>query len=457
MELKLRDYQEELKNKLREAFKIYKKVILLAPCGAGKTVIASSIIKDSINKNKNIWFIVHRRELQAQAEKTLEKYGIPKDKIKVFMVQTLANKLNKINEIPDMIIYDECQHATSKTYQRITDKFPNSYFVGLSATPCRLSGKPLGDIFEFIVSGITANTLIQRKFLADYEYYAPDFDLDFENVTIKNGDYEKEELNILMEKSTIYSNILETYKKLANNKKTIIYCHSIEYSKKIEKLFLDNGYSIKHFDGDTPKNDRDNIIEDFRNNKIQILTNVDLIGEGFDVPNCECVLLLRATKSLSLYIQQSTRCLRPNGDKKAIIIDCVGNIYEHGMPTMDRKWELTQSPQKYCNDNEDGTLKIKRCTNCLKVYDGKMPECPYCHFKNPLTKREIQNKKNIELKKIQEEELKKIEELKKQQRREQGMAKTFGELVKLAKERGYKNPTGWAYMILKGRKNGSKK
>ena len=126
MELKLRDYQEELKNKLRESFKIYKKVILLAPCGAGKTVIASSIIKDSISKNKNIWFIVHRRELQSQAEKTLEKYGIPKDKIKVFMVQTLANKLNKIDEIPDMIIYDECQHATSKTYQRITDKFPNS-------------------------------------------------------------------------------------------------------------------------------------------------------------------------------------------------------------------------------------------------------------------------------------------------------------------------------------------
>ena len=119
------------------------------------------------------------------------------------------------------------------------------------------------------------------------------------------------------------------------------------------------------------------------------------------------------------------------------------------MPTMDRKWELTQSPQKYCNDNEDGTLKIKRCTNCFKVYNGMLSECPYCHFRNPLTKREIQNKKNIELKKIQE--------IKKQQRREQGMAKSFGELVKLAKERGYKNPTGWAYMIMKGRKNGSKK
>lgn len=255
---------------------------------------------DSVKKNKKVWFIVHRRELQAQAENTLERYGIPKENIKVYMVQTLANKLNKIEEVPDMIIFDECQHATSNTYLRIIEKFPNTYILGLTATPTRLSGKPLGDIFETIVSEITAKQLIDMGFLASYTYYAPDLNIDLSNIKKKMGDYDTKELDQAMSKTKIYGDIIENYKKIANNKKSIIYCPTIEYSKKMEELFSENGYSIKHFDGNTPKDERDRIIEEFRNDKIKILTNVDLIGEGFDVPDCECVLLLRPTQSLRI-------------------------------------------------------------------------------------------------------------------------------------------------------------
>lgn len=286
-------------------------------------------MQDSVKKNKKVWFVVHRRELQGQAEKTLEKYGIPKKNIKVYMVQTLANKLNKIEEVPDMIIFDECQHCTSNTYLRIIEKYKNAYILGLTATPCRLSGKPLGDIFETIVSEITAKQLIDMKFLASYDYYAPDLNINLSEVKIKAGDFQPEDIDKAMSKAKIFGDIIENYKKIANNKKTILYCPTIEYSKKMEQLFTENGYSIKHFDGTTPKEKRDKIIEDFRNNKIQMLTNVDLIGEGFDVPDCECVLLLRPTQSLTLYIQSSTRCLRPNGDKKAVIIDYVNNVQRH--------------------------------------------------------------------------------------------------------------------------------
>lgn len=329
MDIKLRDYQESLKNKTRQAFMKYKRVILLAPCGAGKTVIASSIMKDSVSKGKKVWFIVHRKELLDQAKNTLKRYGIPEDNIQVYMVQTLANKLDKIEEIPDMIIFDECQHATSNTYLRIIKKFPDAFILGLSATPTRLQGKPLGDIFETIVQEISAKKLIEMGYLAQYNYYAPELKINLSNVKTKMGDYDKDGLDKEMAKPTIYGDIIKNYKKLADNKKTIIYCHSIAYSKEIETLFKEHGYSIKHFDGKTPKDERDKIIEDFRNDKIKILTNVDLIGEGFDVPDCECVLLLRPTQSLCLYIQSSTRCLRPNGDKKAIIIDYVNNIQRH--------------------------------------------------------------------------------------------------------------------------------
>lgn len=188
--------------------------------------------------------------------------------------------------------------GTSNTYLKLFQTYSSTYFLGLSATPTRLSGKPLGDIFETIVSDITTKELINQGYLSQYEYYAPQLDIDLNNVKIKRGDYDPEGLDKVMNKKAIYGDIIKYFKKLANNKKTIIYCHSIAYSKEIEQLFTDNGYTIKHFDGTTPEKERDQIIEDFREGKIQILTNVDLIGEGFDVPACDCVLLLRPTQSL---------------------------------------------------------------------------------------------------------------------------------------------------------------
>lgn len=340
--LKLRYYQEELKNKCREAFKKYKRVIMLAPCGSGKTITSTSIINDSVKKGNKVWFIVHRKELLDQAVNTLKRCEVPMDNVKVYMIQSLANRLDKIQEIPKFIILDECQHSSSKTYLRLINKFPDSYFLGLTATPCRLSGKPLGDIFETMVISITTEELIKKGYLANYDYYAPKTNADFTKVKIKNGDYDTEEIEKVMDNKKIYGDIIEEYKRLAYNKKTIIYCASINYSKKIEELFNENNFAAKHFDGNTSKKERDQIIEDFRNNKIKILTNVDLIGEGFDVPDCECCLLLRPTQSLSLYIQQATRCLRPNGDKRAIIIDFVGNVFRHGMPTETREWSLTE-------------------------------------------------------------------------------------------------------------------
>ena len=291
MDIVLRPYQENLKSKTREAFKKYKRVIMLAPCGSGKTVTAVSIMKDSIAKGKKVWFVVHRRELQAQAENTLERYGVPTDNIEVYMVQTLANKLDKINETPDMIIFDECQHATSNTYLKIIKKFPNAYILGLSATPSRLSGKPLGDVFEKIVSEITAKQLMDMGYLAQYDYYAPQLDVDMSKVRKRAGDYDANDLDTAMSTKKIYGDIIKTYKRLAKNKKTIMYAPTVEYSKKMEQLFTENGFDIKHFDGTTPKVERDQIIEDFRTGKIKILTNVDLVRRAdltFQTVNVLC-------------------------------------------------------------------------------------------------------------------------------------------------------------------------
>lgn len=441
MEIKLRPYQENLKLKTRQAFINNKRVIMLAPCGSGKTIISASILNDALQKGKKTWFVVHRQELQKQAEEKFNT-GIP-----VYMIQTLINQIKKgkVNEIPDMIVLDECQHSTSKTYMKLFETYPNTYFLGLSATPCRLSGKPLGDVFQTIVSEIEAEELIKLDYLANYDYYAPKLNTDFTKVKIKStGDYDAKEIEKEMSNNTIYGDIIKYYKQLANNKKTIIYCPTIDYSLKIEKLFNENGFCCKHFDGLTSDKERNQIVEDFRKDKIKILTNVDLIGEGFDVPDCECVILLRPTQSLSLYIQQSTRCLRPNGDKKAIIIDMVGNCFRHGLPTEKREWSLNKS-MKCENPNGENAIKVRQCPNCYKVYEPKTRECPYCHYIAEQTPREIKQEEKAELERIQKVE-------KYQRKNEIYNCKTFSELVAYGKSKGYKNAGFWASKIMEARR-----
>ena len=433
--IQLRDYQEDLKNKARNAFKYNKRIILLAPCGSGKTITSTSIIKDSVSKGKKVWFIVHRKELLDQAVDTLKRCDVPMDNVSVYMIQSLANRLRNIKEEPDLIILDECQHSTSKTYIRVIETFPKAFILGLTATPCRLTGQPLGDIFDNMVSSVTTEELIKKGYLASYDYYAPKINADFTRVKIKAGDFIGAEIEKELSKSTIYGDIIKNYKKYADNKKTIIYCATIEYSKKIEKLFSENGYAIKHFDGKTPKDERDKIIKDFRDDKIKILTNVDLIGEGFDVPACECCILLRPTQSLSLYIQQATRCLRPQGDKKAIIIDFVGNVFTHGMPTENREWSLTQKI-KNKNPNREPDILVRQCEKCFRVYRGVNPICPYCGYNNGKTQRQLEEEKRAELEKI--------EKIEKKKRKDELKNKSYEELVKIGYQRGYKNPEYWA-------------
>lgn len=165
---------------------------------------------------------------------------------------------------------------------------------------------------------------------------------------------------------------------------------------------------------------------------------------GFDVPSCECTVLLRPTQSLSLYIQQSTRCLRPDGDKKAVIIDMVGNCFRHGMPTEKREWSLTKS-MKCENPSGEDAIKVRQCPKCYKVYEPKTRECPYCHYIAEPTPREIKQEERAELEKI-----KKIEKY--QRKNEIWQCKTMAELIAYAKKKGYKNPGGWSYYIIQARK-----
>ena len=433
--MKLRGYQEDLINETRRVFINYKRPLVVLPCGAGKTVCFAEMAHMHIEKKSknNVWFLVHRKELIDQTLETFEEFGIQLNNVYVGMVQTVSRNLDKYKR-PTMIIFDEAHHAKAKTWTRIIDKFSDVPMVGLTATPNRLDGKPLGYIFDKIVQGVSNDWLIKNEYLSTYDYYAPPvLDMQFKT---RGADYDLDAFTAELLKSKIYGNI----KKYINpQRKTIIYCPSIKFSQALSQKI-----GATHFDGSTPKKERERIVQDFKEGKIRILSNVDLIGEGFDVPDCDTVILLRPTMSLSLYIQQSTRCLRPMENKKAIIYDLVGNVYRHGLPTDAREWSLTQEIKIGSKHAEPGVV-ARQCKNCLLVFAGNKPVCPYCGHDNGKTKQQIEHDEEVEL-----ERIKKVE--KRNKRREVGMAKSLNELIAIGRKRNYKNPEYWARTIIRSRK-----
>ena len=437
--MKLRDYQQDIVIKTQSAFKIGKRQpLIVLPCGAGKTVCFADMSRKHIAKNPNnsVWFLVHRQELIDQTKETFEKFNIKSDNIFIGMVQTLASRIRrgKVVNKPTLIIFDEAHHATAKTWTSIIDYFEGVPVIGLTATPARLNGEGLGKIFDSMIQGVSADWLIEHNYLAPYEYYAPK--VFTKTFSMKGSDFDQSEVTSFFETSKIYGNIKQY---IDMNRKTIIYCPSIKFSKYLESIIP----GVVHFDGSTPKSERRQIIQDFRDNKIKILSNVDLIGEGFDVPDCDTVILLRPTMSLSLYVQQSMRALRYRPGKKAIIYDLVGNVFRHGMPTNVFDWSL-DGKVKAQNPNGERDIIVRTCQKCLLAYGGTKPICPYCGFDNKKTKKQIQEERQAELEKIE-----RMERFNK--KLEQGRAQNLQQLIQLGKKRGYKNPTYWAKQILKGR------
>lgn len=436
--LQLRNYQQQLVNDVKQQFKLHhKRVLAVLPCGAGKTVCFAYIARQHILKYNNgyVWFLVHRRELIEQTKRTFREFEINNDNILIDMVQTVTRHIETYKK-PTLIIFDEAHHSQATQWKRIIEHFNDVPIIGLTATPCRMDGKSLGDIYDTIVEGVSVNWLINNKYLCEYDYYAPHTNITDAEFKPKGSDYDLEDVSDKLEKAKIYGDVL---KYIDYNRKTIIYCPSIAFSKKL----CDSIPGAVHFDANTSSDERDKIINDFREGKIKILSNVNLIGEGFDVPDCDCVMLLRPTKSTALYIQQAMRCLRPGITKRAVIYDFVGNVFRHGLLTDKHEWSLTKTV-KMRNQSSDKEVLVRECKHCFKVYKGTSRICPYCNFDNGKTQKEIEIEKQEELKKIEELERKK-------QHVEVGRCRTLDSLISLGRSRGYKNPEYWAKMIYNNR------
>ena len=299
----------------------------------------------------------------------------------VSMVQTVSRHLDRV-ETPKIIITDEAHHSTAATYKKIYEAYPEALRLGFTATPCRLNQGGLGEIYSDLITSVSTQWLIDNKYLSPYKYYSVKL-ADTSGLHIRAGEYKADEVAELMQHKEIYGGTVQQWKRLAEGKKTIVYCASVEAARMTAFEFMRAGYSAASLDGTTAPELRAQTMQEFREGKILILCNCELFGEGLDVPDCECTVLLRPTQSLTLFIQQSMRSMRYMPGKTAIIIDHVGNCYLHGLPDDDRSWTL--EPKK----KQENMVKIRECPNCFAVYPPSLQRCPYCGY---MAVKEIQRK-----------------------------------------------------------------
>lgn len=437
----LRDYQIRLIDGVARSWRTgHHAPCIVLPCGGGKSVIVAEMAKRTAGNGRYVLFIVHRKELCEQIIRTFLWWGVDMQFVRVMMVQTACNRLHKI-PVPALIITDENHHSKASSYRKIYDAFPQAYRVGVTATPVRLDGSGLIDVNDDLVIGVSAKWLIENHCLAPYDYYAPAV-ADLSTVKVHRGEFDAKSAEKIMLESKVYGDVISYYRKFADGLQAVCYCTTVKHSQAMAAQFNAAGIDAAHIDGQMKKAERAEIVEKFRRGAIDVLCNVDLISEGFDVPDCSCVIMLRPTQSLTLFIQQSMRCMRYRAGKRAVILDHVGNYARHGMPDDDREWTLEGKPKR--RGVKQDTVPEERyttCTNCFAVIAGDVQTCPYCG-------KEIEKKQRKAIEQEQNTELVKITGFT-VNTKTPAECRSYAELLEYAKMMGYK--PGWAYFQAKQR------
>ena len=459
MTISLYPHQEKFIVDIREALRSKQAVLGQASTGFGKTCCVASIAKSASAKGKRVLFTVHRKDLLRQTSNTFKEFDIhhgviatgqrpnPFAPVQIASIQTLQNRLDS-QPFFDLVIPDEAHLSAAEGQKKVLLHFKKqgSKLVGLTATPERLSGEGLNDIFDTMVQGPSMAWLIKHGYLSDYKIYAPS-QPDLTGVHTRMGDYINSELESAMNKPFITGNAISHYQKHAAGKRALAFCISIKHSQHVADQFRNAGIMAVHIDGETKHEDRVKAFRAFAKRDIQVITSVALFCEGFDLSSqigqevpIEATISLRPTQSLALDLQQKGRGLRRK-PYPAIILDHSGNTLRHGLPDDERDWTLEGKKRSKKDKNE---VAVRQCPKCFAVH-RPLPVCPSCGFVY-----EVKGRPDIEVVDGELQELDK-DAMRRKRFKEQSKAQTIDELVALAKARGYKSPMAWAGYIFTAR------
>ena len=354
-EIKLFDYQEDMKERIEKALRLHRSVMAQMPTGTGKTYLLTAVIDSFVSNNpmEKVWIVAHRRELVSQIDETVRKFHSYSasntssllSSVKAVSIQWLSKHYDEIEEEPGMIVIDEAHHALAKTYKEMWERFPKAKFLGLTATPCRLNGKGFTDLFDVLVQSWGVPEFISKGRLATYDFVS----IKSDGVTQRlinslqkrgaDGDYQNKEMDMLLNKKPSIERLYRSLEEYGKDRKGIVYAINISHAQEITKLYQEHGVKAIAIDSKTPATERQQDIEAFKKGDIQVLVNVDIFSEGFDCPDVEFVQLARPTLSLAKYLQMVGRGLRvAKGKKNCVIIDNVGLYRVFGLPSQVWNW-----------------------------------------------------------------------------------------------------------------------
>ena len=385
-EIKLFDYQEDMKERIEKALRLHRSVMAQMPTGTGKTYLLTAVIDSFVSNNpmEKVWIVAHRRELVSQIDETVRKFHSYStsntysllSSVKAMSIQWLMRHYDEIEEEPGMIVIDEAHHALAKTYKEMWERFPKAKFLGLTATPCRLNGKGFTDLFDVLVQSWGIPEFISKGRLATYDFVSIKSDgvtqrlIDSLQKRGADGDYQNKEMDMLLNKKPSIERLYRSLEEYGKDRKGIVYAINISHAQKITKLYQEHGVKAIAIDSKTPATERQQDIEAFKKGDIQVLVNVDIFSEGFDCPDVEFVQLARPTLSLAKYLQMVGRGLRvAKGKKNCVILDNVGLYRVFGLPSQVWNWNaMFEGKQKVGKKKE--TPKEREFFLMNEVQDG---------------------------------------------------------------------------------------
>lgn len=399
--IELRPYQRDV---LAECGRVIaagkRRIIIVAPTGAGKTIIGSAIITNALGAGKKVLVLAHTREIIKQTSTKLFGNGIghgviqagfmtrPYEVVQVASVQTLWTRAVRMNrmELPsaDLLIIDEGHHCPARTYRKIINAYPEAVLVGLTATPCRGDGRGLGGIFNAIVECPQVAELIAQKYLVRTHVFAP-AEPDLHGVEMRKGDYVESQLADRMDRADLVGDIVSHWHRYGEDRKTVCFAVNVAHSLHIRDEFVRSGIRAEHVDGSIPKSERDAVLARLASGETTVVTNCMVLTEGWDMPPVSCCILARPTHKMGLYRQMVGRVLRPAQDKvNAIVLDHSGAVFRHGFVEDHVNWTLepdkrAASPAHVARLRSGYSSRLLECTKCGSIRVAG-ERCQHCGF-----------------------------------------------------------------------------
>ena len=412
--------------------------------------MAREIIEHFKSLGARVWVLTHRLNLVKQLGDELHESrinfsyilpGFPQLNCKVLVgsIQTVIRRKDRMPN-PDIIIIDEFHHVRSKAYMDLLREY-NALVLGFTATPQRLDGKPLRAICDKLIIGPSMRELINSRYLCDYDYFAP-MTIDMSDVKHIAGEFAINESLVKVDSKAIVGNVIEHYRRYANHQHSIVSCVSIDHAEHVATQFREAGYKAQAIHSRLSQDRTEALLQGLKNGSLELLMQCDMLGEGTDIKGASVSIDLQPTMSLTRYMQRVGRVLRYVPDKRAIVLDHVGNFERHGLPDDPRKWSLDG-----IDTNDKGILLYRRCESCLRPVKKTLAVCPYCgeEFAMNERERELPTEREGELVNVREAAGFELvsESFEDHKRRTiaaiAARARTLKEAIAIAREHGYEN------------------